>query len=108
MSIREYIENLSIEQLRFVTQEASRIVEDRRNQEKVPIYLVSDEDCNWYALPVGKEEEVFDAAIYLLQEDRRRMRLRGKINSKIQVNIDVVHKIKEDAESYIEDLKWSG
>jgi hypothetical protein len=108
MSIREYLKELDTNQLQFAIQEANNIIEDRKNQEKVPIYLVSDEDCNHYALPVGKEDQAIDAAIRGLECQRTQLKEWGVACGNIQVNISVEYKPQEVADKYLEELKWRG
>lgn len=106
MSISDYLNNLSTEQLQYAVDEASSIIENRNKQQKTPIYIISDQWMNHYAIHVGEEDMVIDAAIHLLESQRKDLKEQGVEYGKIQVNIDV--KYTTNAVGWVEDLKWKG
>ena len=105
MSIRDYLEELDTTQLQFAIQEANRIIGERKNQEKIPIYLVSDDVVNWYAFEVGQENEAMDAAVHVLESQRERFKEMGLNYDNIQVNINVMRYSQHEADVYLENLK---
>ena len=63
MSTRDYLRGLDIDQLRFARDEASRLIEEKLKQEKVPVWVVADDYLNYAAFELGRHSEAVDRLV---------------------------------------------